>query len=237
MVNKLLNNRKHRRFELNNHEVNGKMVLAAEVEVIDISISGIAVKANRRLNIGSEYTLKLEASKTISIRGTLVWCSLIETRKESNGEMIPIYSAGIQFKDMSTEKITELQYLIDNHKTNELHVAGSTRLNIRFQITDPENATLSYPDNYKVKTIGLGGVCIECLQNFEIDSRIPMEMFIHDESTLKFMGRVASSKVIEKESQKQYDIGIEFLDLSEKDRELLASFIDQSAMAETETES
>lgn len=233
----MLNNRKHKRFELNNHEVNGKMVLATEVEVVDISISGIAVKANRRLNIGSEYSLKLEASKNISISGTLVWCSLIETRMGTDGEAIPIYSAGIQFKDLSTEKITELQYLIDNHKTNELHVIGSTRLNIRFQIKDPESATLSYPDNYKVKTIGFGGLCIECLQNFEIDSRIPMEMFIHDEIPLKFMGRVASSKEIAKKSKKKYNIGIEFLDLTEKDRELLASFIDQSAMSETETES
>ena len=60
--------RKYKRFKLNDLEVNGKMVLATEVKVINISISGISLKANRRLNIGSDYTLKLEGRKTISLR-------------------------------------------------------------------------------------------------------------------------------------------------------------------------
>ena len=227
--------RKYKRFKLNDLEVHGKMALATEVKVIDISISGISLKANRRLNIGSDYTLKLEGRKTISLRGTVVWCSLIETRKGPKGEMMPIYSAGMQFKDMSAERITELQYLIESHKIEEVHVTGGTRLNIRFHIKDPENAILIYPDNYKVKTISLGGMLIECLRNFEIESRIPMEMFINDDNPLKFVGRVASSQVIDKEGQKQYNIGIEFLDLTEKDREVLASFIDHSAMTDTET--
>ena len=224
----MLDKRKYKRFKLNDREVNGKMVLATEVKVIDISISGISLKANRRLNIGSDYTLKLEGSKTVSLKGTVVWCSLTETRKGSQGEMIPIYSAGMQFKDMSAERKTELQYLIESHKIEEVHVTGGTRLNIRFHIKDPENAILIYPDDYKVKTISLGGMLIECLRNFKIESRIPMEMFIHDDNPLKFVGRVASCRAIDKEGPKKYGIGIEFLNLTEKDREVLASFIDSS---------
>ena len=87
---------------------------------------------------------------------------------------------------------------------------------MRFHIKDPDNTVLIYPDNYKVKTISLGGMLIECSQNFEIESRLPMEIFIKDDKTFKFVGRVASSKVIYKEDQKQYDIGIEFLDLKRK---------------------
>jgi len=220
--------RRYKRFKLNDREVNGKMVLATEVKVIDISISGISLKANRRLNIGSDYTFKLEGRKTVSLRGTVVWCALTGTRKGTKGEMIPIYSAGMQFKDMAAERITELQYFIESHKIEEVHVTGGTRLNIRFHIKDPDNAILIYPDNYIVKTISLGGMLIECLRNFEIESRIPMEMFIHDDNPLKFVGRVASSQVIDKEGQKQYHMGIEFLDLTEKDRKVLSSFIDQS---------
>ena len=63
-----------------------------------------------------------------------------------------------------------------------------------------------------------------------------MEMFIHDDNPLKFVGRVASCRVIDKEGQKKYGIGIEFLDLTEKDREVLASFIDHRALTDTETE-
>ena len=226
--------RKYRRFKLNDREVNGKMVLATEVKVNDISISGISLKANRRLNIGSDYTLKLEGIKAISLRGTVVWSSLIETRKGSQGEMIPIYSAGMRFNDMPTEKITELQYFIESHKIREVHVIGGTRLNVRFHIKDPDNAVLICPDNYKVKTISLSGMLIECSRSFEIESRIPMEMFIHDENSLGFVGRVASCREIDREDSKKYDIGIEFLNLTEKGRESLASFIDRGDMTDTD---
>lgn len=225
--------RKYKRFKLNDREVNGKMVLATEVKLIDISISGMSFKANRRLNIGNDYTLKLEGSKSITLRGTVIWCSLIETRKGLKGEMIPIYSAGMQFKDMSTEIIIDLQYLIDSHKIEEVHVISGGRLNMRFHIKDPENVTLIYPDNFKVKTISLGGMLIECLQSFDIESKIHMEMFIPDDEPLSFLGKVASSRAIDKESQKKYNIGIEFLGLTKKDREVLSSFIDQSTMSDT----
>jgi Tfp pilus assembly protein PilZ len=217
--------RRYNRFKLNDREVNGKMLLATEVKVIDISISGVSLKVNRRLNIGSNYTLKLEGRKTLSLEGTVIWCSLIETRKGSQGDIVPIYSAGMQFKDMSNKRITELQYFIDSHKIEAAYGIGVARLNIRFHIKGPKNAVLIYPDDYKVDTISLGGMLIECLRNFEIGSRIPMEMFIHNNNPFKFVGRVASSRVIDKEGQKQYNIGIEFLDLSEKDRRILASFI------------
>lgn len=222
------NKRKYNRLKLNNLEVHGKMVMASEVEVIDISISGISLKTDRRLNIGSAYTIKLEGKNTISLKGTVVWCSLIETRKVSEGEMINIYSAGVQFKDMTTERISELQCLIESHKIKELHVTGGTRLNMRFHIKDPENTILICPDNYKVNIISLGGMSIECRQNFEIESRIPMDMFVYDDSSIKFVGRVTSSQAVIIEGQEQYNIGIEFLDLTEKDREALASFIENS---------
>ncbi len=227
--------RKYKRFKLKDREVNGKMILATEVTVIDISVSGISLRLNRRLNIGGDYTLKLEGKKTISMKGTVVWCSLIETRKVSSEETIPIYSAGMQFKDMSAERVAELQYLIDSHKIEEVRViGGSTRLNIRFHIKDPENAVLIYPDDYRVKTISLGGMLIECPRNIEIESRIPMEMFLHDDNVLKFVGRVASSHAMENEGQKQYNIGIEFLDLTEGDRKILDSFIAQSGFSDTD---
>ena len=228
--------RRYNRFKLKNYEVNGKMILATEMKVINISIIGISLKADRPLHIGSDYTLKLEGIKTISLRGTVVWCSLIESRKGSQGEMIPIYSAGLKFKKMSIERVTELLSFIDSHKIEVAHLIGGARPNIRFHIKDSENVILIYPDNYKVKTISLGGMRIECLRDFETESRITMEMFIHKDKPLKFVGRVASSQVIDKEGQKHYDIGIEFLDLTEKNRETLSSFIDHSTLTDTETE-
>ncbi len=102
--------RRYKRFKLNDCEITGKIILFNEVKVIDISIGGISLEANRRLNIGSDYNLKLEGKNTISMRGTVVWCTLGETSKVARGEVMPIYSAGMQFKDMSADMAMELQY-------------------------------------------------------------------------------------------------------------------------------
>jgi Tfp pilus assembly protein PilZ len=224
--------RRYKRFTLNIQEINGKMLFATQVKVIDISIGGISIKANRRLNIGSEYALTLEGKNAISLRGSVVWSSLGEGRGKADGEVVPIYSAGLKFTNMSASKITELLSFIECYKKEEVHVIGGTRLNLRFRINDPEKVILNFPASYIVKKIGLGGMLIECVRDLEIESRIPMELSINAENPVEFVGRVASCQVIDKDSQKQYGIGIEFMDLTEKDKAVLLSFIQQSAVIE-----
>jgi Tfp pilus assembly protein PilZ len=219
--------RRFKRFTLNIHEINGKMLFATQVKVIDISIGGISIKANRRLNIGSEYSLKLEGMKTISLRGSVVWSSLGESRGMPDGEVVPIYSAGLKFTNMSAEKTAELLSFIDSNKKEEVQVTGGTRLNVRFHINDPEKAILNFPSSYKVKKIGLGGMLIECVRDLEIESRIPMELSLRADNPVEFVGRVVSCQLTGSGVQRQYDIGIEFIELTGKERELLASFIDQ----------
>jgi len=91
---------------------------------------------------------------------------------------------------------------------------------------------LNFPASYRVKKISLGGMLIESIGALEIESRIPMELSIHADNPVEFVGRVASCQVIDKDGQKQYEIGIEFIDLTEKDRAKVASFIEQSAVIE-----
>jgi Tfp pilus assembly protein PilZ len=220
--------RRHKRFTLNVADVNARMVLVTEVNVIDISIGGILIKANRRLNIGSEYTLKLGAKdRVISLRGAVIWSSLSESRARADGEVMPLYRAGLKFKNMSAESIAELLNFIEGHKKEEVHAAGKDRLNVRFHIDDAEKAILNFPAVCEAKVISLGGVMIECIHDFEIGSTIPMSLSIHDDKLIRFMGRVASRRVIYSDGRKQYAIGIEFLDLTDKDREILATFVDR----------
>jgi len=225
--------RRHKRFTLNIAEVNAKMVLVTEVNVIDISIGGILLKANRRLNIGSEYALKLGAeNRVISLRGAVIWSSLSESKKGTDGEVMPIYRAGLKFKNMSTERIAELLNFIEGHKKEEVHVTGGDRLNVRFHIDDAEKAILNIPASYEAKVISLGGVLLECIQDFAIGSTIPMSLSLGDDKLIRVMGRVASSRVIYSDGRKQYAIGIEFLDLTDKDREILARFVDRCPVIE-----
>jgi len=225
--------RRHKRFTLNVTEVNARMVLATEVNVVDISIGGILLKANRRLNIGSEYALELGAkNRFISLKGAVMWSSLSESRKGTGGEVVPIFRAGMKFRNMSTERITELLNFIEEHKKEEVHVTGGDRLNVRFHIDDAEKAILNFPAKYEVKVISLGGMLIECTQDFAIGSTIPMSLSLYGDRLVRVMGRVASCRVIYSDGRKKYAIGIEFLDLTDKDREILAAFTDRCTVIE-----
>jgi len=226
-------NRRHKRFTLNVTDVDAKMVLVTEVNVIDISVGGILLKANRQLNIGSEYALKLGAkNRVISLRGAVIWSSLSESRARADGEVMPIYRAGLKFKNMSAESVTELLNFIEGHKKEEVHVTGRDRLSVRFHMDDAEKAILNFPAVCEAKVISLGGVMIECIQDFAIGSTIPMSLSLYEDKLIRFMGRVASRRVIYSDGRKQYAIGIEFLDLTDKDREILATFVNRCPVTE-----
>src|SRR5512135_334518 len=138
---------------------------------IAINQEGDLMQDKRRHNIGSEYTLKLGAKdRVISLRGAVIWSSLSESRARADGEVMPLYRAGLKLKNMSAESVTELLNFIEGHKKEEVHVTGRDRLNVRFHIDDAEKAILNFPAVCEAKVISLGGVMIECIHDFEIGS-------------------------------------------------------------------
>ncbi len=106
--------RRHKRFTVNVLEVNGNMMFATEVKVIDISIGGISLKANRRLNIGSDYALKLDGkNRVIALKGAVVWSSLRESKAGPDGNQVSHESPPV----ISQELIDKIEHLYKWHKT------------------------------------------------------------------------------------------------------------------------
>jgi len=226
--------RRHKRFKSDFLEVKGQLALASKVAILDISMGGISLKADRRLNIGCKYAIKLEdGEKLLTFKGEVAWSALSGTTRTPNGETMPLYTAGMKFIDLSEAKIVELQNFIEHHK-KEVLPAGDRRTNVRFHIGDPGNAILNYPTDYRVKVISLSGMLIETAQALQSESRISMELSLHDDNLISFLGRVVTCQITEKKGTEQYDIGIEFFDLTDNDREVLASFVAYVAALKTE---
>jgi len=219
-------NRRHKRFTLDVMEVNGTMISATDVKVIDISLGGVSVKADRRLNIGTEYPLKLgDKNKVMSLKGTVIWSSLVETRKVKNGERIPIYHAGMKFTGLTEKETPELVNLIERNKVDGSLPSKGRRTNIRFQIKAQEKAVLHFPENFKVRQISLGGMLIDSDCRMETGSKMPMELLFRDGGPICFDGRVVFCRALSKDNPNVYTAGIEFLNLSEGHQEVLAGFI------------
>ena len=111
-----MNTRRHERFNAGIIDINGDVMFAKEVNILNISIGGMSLKADRRLNIGMEYTIKMRVKDSvISAKGKVVWSLLSEARSDHKGNSIPFYTVGIKFTNGSNKEIEELIRFIKRH--------------------------------------------------------------------------------------------------------------------------
>jgi c-di-GMP-binding flagellar brake protein YcgR len=214
-------------------EINGKMILADRVEIIDISLGGVALKTDRRLNVGKEYLIKLgDKGKSIDVKGIIVRCELSKIEERNTGERVSIYTAGMMFKDVSPDTITDFLNSLEEDKKEAMPVRADRRLAVRFYITTPWEKTLCFPAQFKVKEISLCGMLIETDQALGIESMIPMGLSLKADNPVNFIGRVVSCRMTADEGQTHYEIGVEFKDLTDTDRASLKTFIDYLAATE-----
>lgn len=216
----MTNRRRHPRFVVEN--LFGKMVFASQVEILNMSLSGVAVKVDRRLNIGTDYALKLELQdKTCQVKGTVVWSMLSDIRK-AGSEDVSFYTAGIRFADSLTPSLAAiLDFIQENKVVPEQRVTG-----MRFHIQAPGKAILDYPEGYRVKVISRSGMLIETEHDVDIEGVLPMEVNLPEGPSLSFEGRVVSSEESLEGDVRRFELGIEFLNMSLQDRTRLGKYID-----------
>lgn len=221
--------RRYRRFSVDILGINGKMMFASEVEIQDISVGGISIRVDRRLNMGSEYTLKVgNGKKTITLKGSVVWSKISGMKKGVRDDVIPIYAAGMKFVSMSADKIQELTNFLEgqaNFSREEVHKPSGLRCSMRFLVNSPlKEAVLNIRESYEVINISLGGMLISSESPLEIEERIPMEILLPGDTQMKFMGRIASRLKVREEGDSRYDVGIEFVEMPDEEMMKLQEF-------------
>jgi hypothetical protein len=98
------NKRQYRRLDIKNLNMRGRMALANYLKIIDMSLNGLSIETDKKLNVGKEYILHAEyQGKIWSIKGYIVWSRLKECRSKDNGNMVPIYLAGMKLTTASSE--------------------------------------------------------------------------------------------------------------------------------------
>ncbi len=106
--------RRHKRFVLEEVEINAKTIVASEIEILDISIGGACIKSTKPLKLGGKYLIKLESEGIIfPVICAVIWENLSGTLKNAKGKIIPFYKAGIEFKDISSDELPKLKRFIE----------------------------------------------------------------------------------------------------------------------------
>jgi c-di-GMP-binding flagellar brake protein YcgR len=223
--------RRHKRYEVDFIEITGKMMHAKYIKILDMSVGGIAIQTDKRLKIGGEYSITIEGKgRILNVKVIVAWSSLIKTIRDAENNIIPIYKAGLKFTDISGETVNEIvnfleDYKRDSDKQVDLFRLNGRRLHVRIHIEDPEKAALNLPENYNVKNLSRGGMLIESQNVVPIESKFPMALVLNEDKIINFSGRVVSCRLMQEEERNFYYIGIEFLDISEKDTGILSEFI------------
>jgi hypothetical protein len=106
--------RRHKRLRVEHLKINGEMPTAGDIRVLNISMSGILLKADSRLEIGRRYAIRIGyADRVLSAKAAVVWSLLLEGRECTGGDIKPIYLAGMQFTNASDKEIREIISLMD----------------------------------------------------------------------------------------------------------------------------
>lgn len=226
------NKRRYERYILDITDVLSDMIFATDVTILDISLGGISLKADKRLNLGYEYIIKIRVrDEMISLRGEVIWALLSEHRETPNGDVIPIYKAGLKFTHLSDKKLSDIVKFIENYRkevdsdifTCQLY---DHRLFKRLRIDTPEGATVLHRyEGCKVKALSFSGMLMESEFELKIEDRLPMKLTLTENKAVTFQGRVASCDLIAGKIPVFYAIGVEFLEMSEKDKDTLKEFI------------
>ena len=223
--------RQYERFSVDFMDIHGKILFRSDVRILNISVGGVSFHSDKLLKIGGTYVLRLESKGTIlHLQGIVIWTKLNETSQKKRHTILA-YAIGMKFTHVSANRQKEIkQFIQDNLKDHNTpgtfsSVINDARIHIRFLINEPEKAMIRCAEDYKVKKIGQSGMLIESDSTMPIEDVLPMEMTLAENKPITLWGKIVTCEAIEGIEPPRYKIGIEFIDMSEKDNNLLKEFI------------
>ena len=215
--------RRYSRFIVEEMGIGGKILFTTDVKIHDISLGGACISIEKKLNMGSEYKLRAEHDdRSIQIKAVVMWEKMSGSRTSENGDIVPVYTVGLKFRNVIANQGAEVVDFISRiYHDSSLRLTG-----VRVNFFDDGRSVLSYPKDYFVKRIGLGGMLLELEHKLSVDQKFHMEViFPEDKDPFGFMGRIASCMKKPDLVPERYEIGVEFLEMSESGKSRLRAFI------------
>lgn len=204
--------------------IKGSFLFTTGARVLNLSLDGMSLETNNPLKIGREYSLRLdEGAHQMPLRGTVVWCTLVKTARDENGDVQPVFRAGIHFADIMSGKANELRSFI--HKNAVISLEN--RLFGRFRIEAERPADLSLEAEFTVRQISLSGMLVETEVALPVGTLC--NLFV-EVGSVRFdaMARIAHIErpdADDNATETPAYLGIEFVELSEESLLTLESFI------------
>ncbi len=167
-----------------------------EVEVFNMSLTGLAVECQGPLEIGREYEITLQpGDEGLELRSDVRWCDLVRTER-SNSEVIPVYRSGLDFRNALEEKALEVLTFLQHHRV----IDAERHINGRFKVILEGPTKVTEYHDFVVPLISFSGMLIETKLLLDVGSTLDMELRAGHRS-LQMAGRVANRQLIREVSE------------------------------------
>jgi hypothetical protein len=115
------------RYHIPHHNINVELDCTDQIEVLDLSVGGISFKTDLQFHPSQQYELRLKfKDQVIPLRGEVKWSLLSGYKKYSvqdklfHNSLIPIYSTGMQFINITDSQLTAIMHLIEEYGRKEI---------------------------------------------------------------------------------------------------------------------
>jgi hypothetical protein len=100
--------RQHKRFKVRHEGLIGRLGDEHLVDIIDLSVGGIAMKAGSRLAVGREYFMRLyDRRNSLDVRGTIIRSRIVENKQTLFGQRSPVYASAMKLQEGSEERVVD----------------------------------------------------------------------------------------------------------------------------------
>jgi hypothetical protein len=210
--------RRHKRYDVN--DVRGSLALNAEAELLNMSLTGMAIATRAMLKVGGKCTLRIpHQGGTLTVPADVKWCRLVSTERTASGDVVPVYQAGLDFRQILDEKARQMLELIESSIVVELE----RRLSGRFKVVVEGPVELRAWQPFEVRRISLSGMLIETDLIAEVGTVFDLEIE-PDGTPIELRGRVAHLRALAE--GERGELGVEFLALSAESRRALEALIE-----------
>jgi hypothetical protein len=198
-------------------DVRGSLLFSYQCRVLNLSASGLAVESATPLAPGRSYTLKVEHDgRQIPLAGTVAWCRLQGTRKNQEGDSVPIYAAGIELGEDAQARGLEVLPLLEERGVIQLERRLSGHL-----VPRGEGGEGAAPATVVVRRLSRSGLVVDA--PFSPEPGDVLDLWIGlEEGGLALTGRVRNvRRASPRDGQPWSELTVEYADVSPEDRRRL----------------
>ncbi|MBZ0111180.1 MAG: PilZ domain-containing protein [Thermoanaerobaculia bacterium] len=208
--------RRHRRFRVDH--IPGSLAFSTEVEIANLSLSGMAVTTSVPLPAGKKFAVRIgDADLGLEFQGVVCWSRVSESSLLTPN-LPSSYRSGLAFFDILTDRAQGLLQFMEQN----IEIALDHQLFGRLELGGEARANLETDFRFEVTTLSAGGLCARISHPLAAGDEFEVELNLEG-TPFSTLGRVAAFEAADDEAA--YDLGMEFLDTEPEQMEVLSGYL------------